>query len=247
MRAVRPRFPAPRRTTASARAAAFACLSAVAIGAATLVGCPSSTTTLPYTPYTGINFVSQLIVAGVGCGTAPGQVLKYAVIISDPSDAGAPDLSPLSDGGPGAYGSLVNCYTNGIFASTSTAPNGGPTVQGWIYAYDVQAFQESQPLIPGFASCTAATCPLSLSDMQAVVRTPSTYTTTCTANPEVGDNVQASCLLLVASQSLDAGPDAPAEGAASDAAAFDSPASDSAPSDSAALESDAGDGAAAGD
>jgi hypothetical protein len=217
-----------------------------------MVGCPSSSTTLPYTPYTGINFVSQLILAGVGCGPNPGQVLTYVVIIGDPNDAGTPNLSPLRDGGPGAYGSLVNCFANGIFASTSTAPDGGATVEGWIYAYDAHDFESMALSIPGIASCATATCPLSLSDMQAVIRTPSTYTTTCTANPESGDNVQASCLPLVAGESLDAGSDASAESTASDAAASDAApsdatASDSAASDAAASESDAGDGAAVGD
>jgi len=191
--------------------------------AAVLSGCPSQSSSLPYTPYTGINFISQSIVSGVGCGTSGDQVFKYVVVIGDPSDAGAPNLSPLADGGAGFYASLVDCYTNGVFSSGATSPDGGPIVQAWIYAYDFADFQAlaggdaaaTLAVVPGFASCVEATCPLSLSDVQTILRTTSTYTTTCTATPESGDNVLASCLPLVPSPVADAASDGSAGAEAS--------------------------------
>lgn len=205
---------------------------------AVLTGCPSSTTSLPYTPYTGINFVSQTIVSGHGCGMGDDQVFNYVVVIGDPTDAGLPSLAPLADGAPGAYASLVDCFTNAVFSSVASAPDGGPTVEAWIYAYDFadfqQATQNGSP--PAFASCTEPTCPLSLSDVQTIIRTYSTYstyTTTCTATPESGDNVLASCLPLQSTQGADA---AATDGSAAPEASI-----------SDAIEDDAGSGAALGD
>jgi len=184
--------------------AAACCAVGVGIG---LTGCPSSAPTLPYTPYTGINFVSETILAGAGCGTAPGQVFKYAVVIGDPSDAGSPNLSSTVDGAPGAYASLVDCNTNGVF-TIGTSPDGGPTVEAWIYAYDETDFEAAQASVTSFASCAEPTCPLSVADVQAIIGTYSTYTTTCTATPESGDNVVASCLPLRPHAPADGGPDA---------------------------------------
>lgn len=198
------------------------------VGAA-LVGCPSSTTSLPYTPYTGINFVSQDILEGFGCGTAGDQVLKYAVVLGDPSDASVPALSPLPDGAQPAYASLFDCSTNGVFSSILTSSDGGPTIEAWIYAYNAADFQalQSEDLVPGFASCALPTCPLSLSDVQLIVRTYSaytTYTTTCTAVPESGDNVLASCLPLTPRPGGSFG--TPADSSTGTAAASDSMASE---------------------
>jgi hypothetical protein len=205
-----------RRGPAPVAAAAVCCL----VGAG-LAGCPSQNSSLPYTPYTGVNFSPETLLQGVGCGTACGQVFKYVVVVGDPSDAAAPALSPLADGAPGAYASLSACNTYTVFSSLASSLDGGPTLEAWIYAYDEADFLAAQSFVPGFASCGQPTCVLSLADMQTIVRTYSTYTTTCMATPETGDNVQASCLPLVSAASRDAASDSAAVASGPDCGATD--------------------------
>ena len=155
-------------------------------------GCSSSSSTLAYTPYTGVDVLSSGVTAGVGCGEQGDQVFRYVVLLSDPSDAGSPSLAPLPDGAPPVWASAFSCFTNGAFASITTSPSGGPVVEGWIYAYDLADFQAAQATVPAFA-CLDPTCLLTLDDVRAMLQTRSTYTTTCTAMPESGDHVLSAC------------------------------------------------------
>jgi hypothetical protein len=181
-------------------------------------GCSSSSSTLAYTPYTGIDVLSSVVMAGVGCGDQGDLVFRYAVVLADPSDAGSPSLAPLPDGGPPVWASVFSCFTNGAFASITTAPSGGPLVQAWIYAYDVTDFQPAQATVPAFG-CLDPTCLLTLDDVRAMLQTRSTYTTTCTAMPESGDHVLSACgsLRPTPAPSDAAAPDAPASSSSTDA------------------------------
>lgn len=155
-------------------------------------GCGSSTT-LAYTPYPGVDVPSSVVVAGIGCGAAPGQVFRYAVVLGDPSDASSPSLAPLPDGAPPVYASVFSCFTNGAFAGVSTSPGGGATVELWIYAYDEADFEAAQATVPDF-DCGNPTCPLSAdAGVPSLLQAPSTYVTTCTATLESGDHVLPVC------------------------------------------------------
>jgi hypothetical protein len=157
-------------------------------------GCSSSSSTLAYTPYTGVDVLSSGVTAGVGCGEQGEQVFRYVVLLSDPnpSDAGSPSLAPLPDGAPPVWASVFSCFTNGAFASITTSPSGGPLVEAWVYAYDLADFQAAQATVPAFA-CPDPTCLLTLDDVRAMLQTRSTYTATCTAMPESGDHVLSAC------------------------------------------------------
>jgi hypothetical protein len=154
-------------------------------------GCGSSTT-LPYTPYSGVE-VPASVIASVGCGAAPGQVFAYAVVLGDPSDASSPNFAPLPDGAPPVYASVFSCFANGAFAGISTSPAGGAGVELWIYAYDQADFEAAQASVPEFG-CGSPTCPLSVgAGVPSWLRAPSTYVTTCTATLESDDHVLAVC------------------------------------------------------
>ncbi len=155
-------------------------------------GCGQSTT-LPYTPYSGVEIPSSDVVAGVGCGAAPGQVFGYAAVLGDPSDASSPSLTPLPDGAPPVYASVFSCFTDGAFSGVSTSPGGGATVELWIYAYDEAKFEAAQATVADF-NCGNPTCPLSVdAGIPWVLHAPSTYVTTCTATLESGDHVLPVC------------------------------------------------------
>jgi hypothetical protein len=177
-------------------------------------GCSASSSTLAYTPYTGVDVLSSGVTAGVGCGEQGDQVFRYVVLLSDPSNAVSPSLTPLPDGAPPVWASVFSCFTNGAFASITTSPSGGPVVEGWIYAYDLADFQAAQATVPALA-CPDPTCLLTLDDVRAMLQTRSTYTTTCTATPESGDHVLSACTALRPTREM-------ADAAASDASASDS-------------------------
>jgi hypothetical protein len=221
------------------RSAAVSTLAATTLALA-VVGCTSSATTLPYTPYTGVDIVVADVFAGVGCGTQDDQVFRYAVVLSDPStgDAGAPSLVPLPDGGAPVWASVFSCFTNGAFASITTAPNGGPVVQAWIYAFDQADYQAAQAVDSELA-CLDPTCPLSVAGVDALLKTQSTFVATCTATPESGDHVLTICGRLQAAQvASDAGADS-GEDSSADSATDSSADSGANPGEDATLDSSA--------
>ena len=112
--------------------ASLACTGAALVA---LVGCPNTAATTIYTPPTGIQIDSQTLVAGVGCGSGPGQVYRYAAVVGP----------ALKDGGYGSDGTPVTsgvftCFTEALFTNLPS-PDGGPTDFGLdIYAYDRASF-----------------------------------------------------------------------------------------------------------
>ena len=139
---IAPRLPSNRRAIArsgSAVVVAVAGLVALTAGGA----CTSSTTTLPYTPITGIIIRSQSLVAGYGCGTAdggPGQVYRYAAVLTQaPADGGA-DASGSS--GPLPLTNVFDCFTDGVFENLPTT--GGSTFDLTIYAYTAAAYADAR-------------------------------------------------------------------------------------------------------
>lgn len=153
--------------------------------AAALAGCPNTASTSIYTPPTGIQIDSQTLVAGIGCGPGPGQVYRYAAVVTQVTSSGSPYVTS----------GVFDCFTSALFANLPS-PDGGPTEYGIaIYAYDRAAFP------PAFAGCENV--PLSAmcaGDDAAVVRrfeTQATWTTSCTATEYQGVPQVAVCGSLV--------------------------------------------------
>jgi hypothetical protein len=108
---------------------------ACAVVAIALAGCPNTASTSIYTPPTGIQIDSQQLVAGIGCGSGPGQVYAYAAIVGPPE----------KDGGDGTQGTpyasgVFDCFSDALFMNLPS-PDGGPTDFGLnIFAYDRASF-----------------------------------------------------------------------------------------------------------
>jgi hypothetical protein len=186
-----------------------------------LAGCPNTASTSIYTPPTGIQIDSQDLVAGVGCGPGPGQVYRYAAVVTQETDAGAPFV----------VSGVFNCYSDALFTNLPSPDGGSTTYSIGIFAYDSASFPaalggcEYSPLSAG--------CP---GDDAAVVKryeSQATWTTTCTATQFQGVPQVAQCGQLVpaavgAGDGGDAGETADATGGgdAADAAADAAHASD---------------------
>jgi hypothetical protein len=164
--------------------------------AAGLAACPTTTTTTAYTPITGILIRSASLVAGHGCGTGPGQVYRYAALVSYTVN-GVPTGTP-------AWSDVFDCFTDGIFENLITdASNQGYFVQ--IAAWDYAGF-------PADLACTgnaASGCPGENVGTVMGDAPGAQWSTTCTATPQQGITVLAVCGPLVAAP-VDAGADADA-------------------------------------
>jgi hypothetical protein len=217
--------------------------------AVTVDACTSATTTLPYTPITGIIVRSQSLVAGFGCGTNDDQVYRYAAVLTyAPLDAGAD--ATTSDGGTGplVLTNVFDCFTDGVFENLPVL-NGYEDFKLAIYAYSRSAYVGAG-LPPNLgcapmqqadaAPCAASTRPLTATQLRAA-----TWTSTCDATQQAGTPVLAVCtpLELSGSASADAsvetGADASPDAALDGAGAADAPAESSVGGD-ADTDADAG-------
>jgi hypothetical protein len=212
-----PRLRSNRRALArsgSAVVVAVAGLVALAASGA----CTSSTTTLPYTPITGIIIRSQSLVAGYGCGTAdggPGQVYRYAAVLTyAPADGGADASASLT------LTNVFDCFADGVFENLPTT--GGSTFELTIYAYTAAAYADAR--LPVSLGCSpgqppdAAFCAQGSSAMTAAEVAAATWTTRCTGTQQAGAPVLASCdplepVAAPGSPTPDASMDAPADAA----------------------------------
>ncbi|HEY5145248.1 MAG TPA: hypothetical protein VII82_00710 [Polyangiaceae bacterium] len=168
----------------------FAAAVAIAPLAAMSGACTSTTTTLPYTPITGIVILSRSLVAGYGCGTAdagPDEIYRYAAVLTSAPPDGGTDASasqlPLTN--------IFDCFADGVFENLQ-----GSTFDLKIYAYkkasyDAAALPLSLGCTPGQssdASCTPAAQALTPSQEAAA-----DWTTTCYATQQSGAPVLATC------------------------------------------------------
>jgi hypothetical protein len=210
------------------RTQATAALVATTLGVAALFGlaaCPGSPSTTLYTPITGLVINSDSLLSGIGCGTGPGQVYKYAAVVTLAGDASEAGL-PVSG--------VFDCFTNAQFANLAS-PDGNLT----SYNIAIYAFNEAS-----FPAAELGGCDDLESDAACQGENPTTvlkyasmanWTTTCTATQVPGVSEVAVCNSLVPVGAGDAsmGPDVGAD--------------TSAPEDGAAEAGEAGDASDASD
>jgi hypothetical protein len=132
-----------------------------------LSGCSSSNTPSGINPVTEIVIRSESLVAGYGCGTAPGEVYKYAAIVSNVQ-------SPTTQ-----YANVFDCFADGVFASLPASPTGNLDFTVQILAY---SFADYNPGIEAAAD-----------DPAALASSPATWTTSCTATQQPNVAVLAVC------------------------------------------------------
>lgn len=157
----------------------------IAALACAVAGCPSTATSVPYTPITGIEVRASDVTVGHGCGTGADQVYKYAAVVSY-QDSGKPIAAGVFD-----------CFADAIFSNLQPDDMGSLTFNVAVYAYNAATFpsalapctpQQMQP--PNSCATEDAGAVLSLGEM-------ANWTTTCTATQPIGATQVASCCPLV--------------------------------------------------
>ncbi|HEX3769359.1 MAG TPA: hypothetical protein VHV30_00775, partial [Polyangiaceae bacterium] len=215
----------PKRVLAS-----LAVTAAVGTALATSGACTDDTTTLPYTPITGIIIRSQALAAGIGCGTSTdGKPVIYRYVATltylPPDDAALPASCQSY-----SLANVFDCFADGAFENLPDQC--GSTYNIDIYAYTFDGYAQAKlpasiTCPPGVDACAPA--PTSLSAAQ---RAAATWMTTCTGTQMSGSPVEATCQALALVGGV----------GGADAASGDAGASSS---DADASESDAADGAPA--
>lgn len=99
-------------------------------------GCGSTGTTDIIPPITGVVVRAEPLSSGRGCGTAPGQLFKYTVLVFglNPADQDKPQAEQRRD--EFVAGNIYDCFTDGAFVDLPTLPVPG----GSIYAMEVYAY-----------------------------------------------------------------------------------------------------------
>jgi hypothetical protein len=171
-------------------AASGAALAALAVGAACAFGgCTNTVTALVYTPITGIVIRSADLVAGHGCGTAPGQVYAYSAVLAQPL---APDVAIAS--------TVVYCYSDGVLSNLDYYDAGADQPNNvydiTIYAYEYGSFPADLACSPPISN---GACPGDSPDA-TIAATRSVdggilprWTTTCVASQIPGEPSLAEC------------------------------------------------------
>ena len=193
--------------------AALPCSAALAL---LICGCPASTSnTTLFTPLTGIQIDATSLLFGFGCGTGPGQVFKYAAVVSfspqapdGGSDAATDAGSPVPTGISGVF----DCFTNGVFSNLPESEAGSLDFTVQVFAYNEASF----PAQLAAASTTGGSMGVAfVGDVAANVipfEGMANWTAVCTATQVTGVTVNAICGPLTpqatAAGSADAGGEA---------------------------------------
>jgi hypothetical protein len=160
---------------------AFAAFAAALALGASLSCATSSSTTLITT--TGIVVDSRMLVAGHGCGTAPSNVFKYAVIVygygSGDIEAGPIDSAVFN---APVVANVFDCFADGVFVDLPPGDAGQSLFRLEIYAFNQASFVASEAAILGANTNRAA--------YQAA---NPTWTTECTTSQSAEVETQAVC------------------------------------------------------
>jgi hypothetical protein len=166
---------------------------ALLCGAAALPGCPNTTAASLYNPITGIEIDSSLLIQGLGCGTAPGQLYKYkAIVYEDGFDASQPAGSGLPVSG------VFDCFSDAQFSNLPTPDGGNVNYVVQIYAYDAQSFPPELGACVNLPTEAAPPpCPAENPTNVTAYSTQATWTTTCSVTEIQGVSGVANCSPLV--------------------------------------------------
>lgn len=225
-------------------------------GGAVTAACTTTTVTTGITPITGVVIRADSLIAGFGCGTSPGQVFKYAAILT----LAPPDAGSMTDGGPSpaeggsvsdgeqspSFSNIFDCFADGVFVNLPASPTGDQTYVIQILAFNAADFNADN----GDAGVLldAGSDPVALEALQP----KATWTTACYATQQSNIIVLAVCAPLTPALSVsdagvadatlgsDAGADAGADAGGTDGAVNSG--------DAGVVDAKAGDGAdASGD
>src|SRR5580700_6337378 len=184
-----------------------------------LVHCDQSTSTLTYTPITGVEISSQSLVLGHGCNDDPNDpnaVYRYSAVLSYVYQGGVPLGFPDQQ-----YASVFECFANGYFENLPVYDGGNQafaiTIAAWNFAGFPAALNPCTSEPDG--SSLSELCPAEqVSSVLDGGGVPPQWTTTCTAYLQPQLPAIAACGPLVP---FSAGTPAPEGGAEPDASPSD--------------------------
>jgi hypothetical protein len=154
-------------------------LAAAALAAA----CAASTTATPVTT-TGIVMPASTLTTQRGCGTAPSNVFKYAVVVFayEGNDA---SISAGTSYNFAIAGQTFDCFTDGVFVQLPVW-NGSTSYRLEVYAYNQSAWNAQEAAVTTAVATTnasaasdAATAASSKAASTALQSTSPTWTTQC--------------------------------------------------------------------
>ena len=149
------------------------------VGLAGMVACAgTTTTTTAYTPITGVLVRSDALVSGIGCGTQPDQVFKYAAVVTQGNQT-------LTIGGTGV-GMISDCFADAKFANLVAGPDGTLSFTVQIYAFSQESYLAQQ----------AKGLDLAATDWTQLQKFQPTYKTSCRATQQQDVEVLAVCAPL---------------------------------------------------
>jgi hypothetical protein len=177
--------PAPRLSRGRwLRAAAAFATTAGGLTAAwtALVHCNQASTTLTYTPITGVEISSQSLVLGHGCNDDPNDpnaVYRYSAVISYVYEGGVPLGFPDQQ-----YASVFECFANGYFENLPVSDGGNQSFAITVAAWNFAGFPAALGPCTSEPDGSAASNLCPAEQVSAVLDgggVPPQWTTTCTA------------------------------------------------------------------
>lgn len=138
--------------------------------------CSTTSTTTTSSPITGVIIRSESLVGAHGCGTATGQVYKYAAIVSD-------------DAGTAQAWAQWDCFADGTFTNLVGSSAGSYTFSLQVFAFDKPTYDvHGNDIAAALPSPGPGAMPdaLSLSQIE-------TYGATCKATQQTNVEVLAVC------------------------------------------------------
>jgi hypothetical protein len=146
------------------------------IGLAAMAACAgTAAATTAFTPITGVLVRSDALVSGIGCGTRPDQIFKYAAVVTQGSQT-------LDVGGVGV-GMLSDCFADAKFANLVAGPDGTLSFTVQIFAFSQESYLAQQ----------AKGLDTAVTDWTQLQKFQPTYKTTCRATQQGGVEVLAVC------------------------------------------------------
>jgi len=139
-----------------------------------VTACSSTTTVPPIQLATGITVQAAGLTTGIGCGTGPGQVYKYAAVMSDPH-----------------VGAVYDCFADAAFVNLPTTADGGGLYTIDIFLYDQDAYNANTSQINAAVGASNA--------LPILAAIPSTFTTSCSATQTGYLQTVAQCTPVAAS------------------------------------------------
>src|ERR1700689_5156921 len=100
-------------------------------------GACSSDTVNALIELNGITVPAASLTTGIGCGTGPGQIYKYAAVVTDPT-----------------LGQVYDCFSDAAFENLVATADGGGLYTVDIFLYDQDAYNANATLINAAAGAS---------------------------------------------------------------------------------------------